>query len=145
MSSLDDLAKRFDLALKKFPERRRVYHVRIGERALGMVRGEIGGTGKVQGWQENYVGSRGGYAAVRPRPGKHGKYAVGYVTNAIENGHRTRMSKKGGARRRRGAKDFVLGRGFYRAVINSGELENAALEEAELLMDEIESILEGTA
>ena len=53
----------------------------------------IGGTGKVQSWQEQSVGSRGGYAAVRPKKqtytqtnGKGKRYAVGYVTNAINTG-----------------------------------------------------------
>ena len=50
---------------------------------------------KVRGWQDQFVGSKGGYAAVRPKrdaftdptPGGH-TYAVGYVTNAINSGHR---------------------------------------------------------
>lgn len=55
----------------------------------------IGGTGKVKSWQEQYVGSLGGYAAVRPKAktftevnGQGKEYAVGYVTNAINSGHR---------------------------------------------------------
>lgn len=55
----------------------------------------IGGSGKVRSWQGQYVGSKGLYAAVRPRAKtyteatKGGKrYAVGYVTNAINSGHR---------------------------------------------------------
>ena len=62
---------------------------------------EIGGTGKVRRWQEKYVGSKGGYAAVRPKAktyietkGKQKgfragskRYAVGCITNAINNGH----------------------------------------------------------
>lgn len=54
----------------------------------------IGGTGKVRGWQDQTVGSRGGYAAIHPRaktytqPSRSGtRYAVGYVTNAVNNGH----------------------------------------------------------
>ena len=59
--------------------------------AVGLRRG----TGEVLGWQECYVGSGGGYSAVRPKaktftqPTRSGKtYAVGYVTNSIESGHR---------------------------------------------------------
>lgn len=51
-------------------------------------------TGAVLSWQEQYVGTGGGYAAVRPRAntytatnGRGRKYAVGHVTNAIESGH----------------------------------------------------------
>lgn len=55
-----------------------------------------GDVGKVQRWQEAQVGSRGGYAAVRPKKGtwteatkKEGnRYAVGAVTNAIVSGHK---------------------------------------------------------
>lgn len=57
----------------------------------------IGGTGRVAGWQEVKYGSRGGYVAVRPRrgdvespEGKDTPYAIGYVTNAINSGHKTR-------------------------------------------------------
>ena len=52
-------------------------------------------TGTVLSWQEQYIGSGGGYAAVRPRAktftetnGKGKRYAVGQVTNAIESGHK---------------------------------------------------------
>lgn len=55
----------------------------------------IGGSGKVQSWQAQYVGSKGGYAAVRPKGktftevnGRGKRYAVGQVTNAIDSGHR---------------------------------------------------------
>lgn len=55
----------------------------------------IGGRGKVRSWQEQRVGSEGGYAAVSPKSktwtevnGQGKKYAVGHVTNAIEHGHR---------------------------------------------------------
>ena len=55
----------------------------------------IGGEGKVRSWQGQFVGSKGGYAAVRPlaktytEPTKKlgNRYAVGYVTNAINSGH----------------------------------------------------------
>ena len=52
-------------------------------------------TGTVLSWQEQYIGSGGGYTAVRPRAktftetnGKGKRYAVGQVTNAIESGHK---------------------------------------------------------
>lgn len=52
-------------------------------------------TGTVLSWQEAYVGSGGGYAAVRPRAntftaanGRGKKYAAGQITNAIESGHK---------------------------------------------------------
>ncbi len=61
--------------------------VTSGMDAAGMVRR----TGKVAGWQEHHLGSGGGYAAVRPVAKTfHKGYAVGYITNALESGHRVR-------------------------------------------------------
>ena len=57
--------------------------------------GLIAHTGRLLGWQETHLGSRGGYAAVRPAAktfsevnGRGKKYAAGAVTNAVESGHR---------------------------------------------------------
>ena len=62
-------------------------------------------TGTVLSWQEQYVGTGGGYAAVRPRAktftntnGRGKRYAAGQVTNAIESGHK--FPTPGGASRR---------------------------------------------
>ena len=105
----------------------------------------IGGEGKVQGWQEKYVGSKGGYAAVRPKAktftkvnGRGKKYAVGYVTNAIEHGHR--FPSTHGKQRRyneiRNGQLNVPGRHFYQEVnkkIPEIAQEAAAQVEAELI------------
>lgn len=104
----------------------------------------IGGEGKVKSWQEMYVGSKGGYAAVRPKSktwtevnGRGKKYAVGYVTNAIEHGHRF-PSPYGKQRRYNEIRNDQLnvpGRYFYREA-NKNTLEiaqkAAAQVEAEL-------------
>ncbi|MCR4935944.1 MAG: hypothetical protein K5990_05610, partial [Oscillospiraceae bacterium] len=64
---------------------------RAGAQLLGTVQGHIGGTGKVQSWQDVRRGSGGGYVAVSPKPKTYaGGYAVGYITNALEHGHRIR-------------------------------------------------------
>lgn len=96
---------------------RRAAVEKYGEELLGKVRGKIGGTGKVAGWQEKYPGSGGGYSAVRARAETYHKgYAVGYITNAIENGHRV-SPPSGRAKRYRPQirKAKVPGLGFYRA------------------------------
>lgn len=90
---------------------------------------EIGGSGKVRSWQEKYVGSKGGYAAVRPKKEtwteatkkKGNRYAVGYVTNAINSGHR--------APRAQFAYKSVRGKFFYqRASVKLGKVaEDAAI------------------
>lgn len=57
------------------------------------MRGRIGGTGRIQGLQDVYMGSGRGYVAVRAKAktyvtDSNGKrYAAGAVTNAIESGH----------------------------------------------------------
>lgn len=106
--NLNDLDKYFTDLLKKVPEERRAMFEEIAQATLTDLRGRIGGAGKVQRWQDKFVGSGGGYAAVRPKAktytdatGKGNRYAVGYVTNAITGGHRT---PKGG---------YVPGKGFY--------------------------------
>ena len=99
---------------------------------------EIGGTGKVKSWQGRYVGSKGLYAAVRPkaktfaenRKGQPTRYAVGYVTNAINSGHRfpSPSGRKGYKPRIKSGKMNVSGKLFYqRASIRLGEIaEDAA-------------------
>lgn len=72
---------------------------RAGVQLLGTVQGHIGGTGKMQSWQDVRRGSGGGYAAVSPRPKTFANgYRVGQITEAIERGHRIR-SPSGRAQR----------------------------------------------
>ncbi len=82
-----------------------------------------GNVGKVQRWQASQVGSRGGYAAVRPKKDtwteatkKAGnRYAVGAVTNAIVSGHRfpTPSGRKYYKERILIPQQHVPGRPFY--------------------------------
>jgi len=126
MQQLEILADRFDKSAEMFPEIRREALEKAGRELLPALRGRIGGHGKVQNWQDVYMGSRGGYAAVRPkaktfaetkREGR--QYAVGAVTTAIEHGHKTR----GGAGR-------VPGKHFYLSTMSDAvRLQNAAAEE----------------
>lgn len=80
--------------IQEIPELKRATFEDLAPDLLSEVRRQIGGSGKVQSWQESRVGSRGGYVAVRPRAKTYyasregGKqYAVGYITNAINSGH----------------------------------------------------------
>ena len=108
--------------------------------ALTQKAGESSGT--VAGWQESYVGTKGGYAAVRPKAQTfHEGYAVGYITNAIENGHAIRRpSGKWKHYRARIKKRYVLGLHFYREV-QGGRLEKLALDAANRLADQIQKSL----
>lgn len=106
---------------------------------------EVGGSGKVRNWQGKYVGSLGLYAAVRPKAetyatdhqGRPTKYAVGYVTNAINSGHRFPLSKLG--YRSRAGK--VPGKQFYqRAQVQA---EQVAQETAQQIVQALTDHLGG--
>ena len=140
MQSIDDaglqqLEQKFDAVMKKFPQERRALHERIGDMERAEVTGDIAGsgmksTGTVEGWQQKYVGSGGGYAAVRAIKGS-GNNGPGAVTNYLENGHKIRAS--GGAAQRykpRVHTAYVNGYHFY-AAAKAGELFGKAKEEVE--------------
>lgn len=98
---------------------------------------EIGGTGKVRSWQGQYVGSKGLYAAVRPKKEtwteaskkKKHRYAVGYVTNAINSGHRfpSPSGRKGYKPKILSGSMTVHGKLFYqRASVRLGRVAEEA-------------------
>ena len=95
-SGLDRLLKSWDRLLKGFPEVKRQALEQMGRDLLLNVQEEIGGSGKVAGWQAPHLGSGGGYVSIRAKANEYqttrsGKrYAVGRITNAIEGGHRSR-------------------------------------------------------
>lgn len=103
---------------------------------------QLGGSGKVRSWQGQFVGSKGGYAAVRPKKeayvetrGKQTgfragpkKYAVGYVTNAVNSGHKWPRNTWG-YRTRAGT---VPGRQFYRRA--QAQAESVAREAGEQIV-----------
>lgn len=150
--------------LKKSPEvlswARRQAMIHAAAEFKALMDTAIGGSGRVKNWQQSYVGSGGGYAAVRPRKetyaesrGKqtyaerrrqpHPTYAVGYITNAINSGHRTPSRRFGQAKGLRGYRvntDRVGGKGFYEAVQSQAEAvgEKAAEEILKALIDHLE-------
>ena len=152
IEGLDQILSRWEALLRTFPRAKEELLERLGKQMLEDVRRGIGGGGKVQGWQERYVGSRNGYAAVRPKARtfqatKGGKqYAVGYVTNAIENGHRVRGPQPSGKpgyhyTRGRNHKAAAAGRHFYAAV--RSHTEQLGMAELARLAGEIARELEG--
>lgn len=121
MQQLNILAERFDASAQAFPEIRRAVLEKAGQELRRSVRRGVSGSGvKVRYWQELHMGSGGGYSAVRPRAKESYRgYAVGYITNAINSGHKTRG---GGGR--------VPGQYFYqRAEPDAVRLVNAARDE----------------
>lgn len=120
-------------------------------RLLELVDSEIGGTGKVQSWQDKFVGSKGGYAAVRAKAktkatdakGRETEYQVGYVTNAIASGHKFPSPSGKNQRykpRIRSGRQNVPGKHFY----ENAQVKATAIaqEAAEQVVEELMSFLE---
>lgn len=108
----------------------------------------IGGTGKVRGWQEQHVGSKGGYAAVRPMAktytDKSNRYAVGYVTNAINAGHKFPSPSGKNQRyvpRIKSGRQNVPGKQFYEAT--QSEVKQIAQESVNQVAETLKQHLEG--
>lgn len=152
-NDLNRILEAWDELLREFPAMKRELLEDLGEELLSGVRSEIRGTGTVQSWQERYLGSKNGYVAVRPKADTykvtaHGKrYAVGYVTNAIENGHRHRspsqQPRDGYHYRPRIHTPAVPGRHFYSAM--RGRLEQIGQAEVQALAAQVARRLEGGA
>lgn len=149
VKGLDELIGSLQDVAEDFPRIRREFHEAVAEEIREEVLKSLGSrakssTGKVAGWQESVVGTLGGYAAMRPRKGKNGKYAYGYITNAIESGHaisRPRKARKG--YRARIKKRYVLGLHFYERA--KPLAEKRAIDGANRLADTIKQKLEEKA
>lgn len=132
-ASLEQLVDKFEELLKTIPNSQKSMFEDIGQAVLLQVQNNVAGTGKVKSWQDNYTGSKGGYAAIRPKArtydisscGKK-RYAVGYITNAIENGHRQ-------------GNGFVKGKYFYWDAL--GEAEQLAYRAADKFLRELKERL----
>lgn len=148
---LDRLIASWEALIKEYPDMKRELLEELSTEILADVRGEIGGTGTVQDWQERYRGSKNGYVAIRPKAEtyketKGGKrYAVGHVTNAIENGHRNckpgQTKREGYTYRPRIKTPSVPGKHFYAAV--RSKLGKVGQQEVQALAAEIARRLEG--
>lgn len=151
LSGLDQMLEAWDALQRDYPELKRDMLDDIGKQILSDVREEIPGTGTVRSWQERYIGSRNGYVAVRPKAKtyqttKSGKqYAVGYVTNAIENGHKHRKPRQtpreGYKYRGRLNVPAVPGLHFYRTV--RGQLVSMGNDELQALAATVAARLGG--
>ena len=146
-TSLDRLVESWDALVQRFPQEKRSALAALGDELLRQVRGEIGGTGKVAGWQAPHMGSGGGYVAVRAKADeyqttKSGKrYAVGHITNAFEGGHKIRKPQGGKGYRPRIKVAAVSGQWSYDAVRR--QLTGMSQEDVDALMTLITDGLEG--
>lgn len=133
---LRSLDMRLKEILLRAPEQQRALHERLGTALLDEVRhrapisvkghdlghGEYHERGTLRRWQTKYIGTRGGYAAIRAAETPKGVNGAGAITNYVENGHRVGRAGYGvSARTRRRWRQygmipplsFVNGRGFY--------------------------------
>lgn len=121
LSALDGLTKDLDALLEKMPQKNRELHEELAQLAKAEVDAQIAASGvndssgKIKGWQEPHVGSRGGYAAVRASDAGTGDNSPGAITNYHESGYKTRKPT-GSAKRPQPGKSkmpYVDGRHFY--------------------------------
>lgn len=157
-AALRALMRRIDAAGERFPDVRREMFGRIAKELPEVVNAKIAASNPpiqgntVQSWQENpgRVGSRGGYAAVAPRRNTFKvqgskQYAVGYLTNALTNGARTRMPAAG-ARKRPYRPRIKYGqirkRPFYQQAAVAFQAQKSAA--VERFSRELANLLKGT-
>lgn len=124
-SALGGLLDRLEQAPQVLKEAKHQAFQAAAPKLKAAVDAQIGGSGKVRGWQGAFVGSKGGYAAARPRArtyaedarGRKTKYTVAHVTNAIDSGHKAPRNKAG----YRASGRTVAGKQFYRRAQASAE------------------------
>lgn len=148
VSGLSELGKTVDQLLEKMPDQRRKLHQKIGETVLKQVQEQISlsihdSHGRVAGWQQAFVGSKGGYVAVRPAGGTSGADSPGAITNYLNSGHKIRRPKSltGKHYRSRVKRPYVDGRHFYQSA--AVQAEAAAIREVEAFADELAEMLGG--
>lgn len=151
------LSERLQQIVRDAPDQQRALHERLGTALLDDVRhrapistkghslghGEYHERGTLRRWQTRYIGSKGGYAAIRAAETPKGVNGAGAITNYVENGHRVGSRHQGvSARTRRRWKQydvpiqsFVSGRGFYHAAQETAD--RRLTQAAEQWADEI--------
>lgn len=153
-SGLSELRRTFQQARQSIPQLQREAHERLGQVVQRTVRGNISTSlndshGKIASWQDVFVGSRGGYVAVRATDSPAGRNGAGAVTNYLENGHVKRKRRtyiKNQARyikiiRARAGNNWVEGRHFYQKSKSS--LQREVQREAENILNQLVSSLGG--
>ncbi|MCL2045734.1 MAG: hypothetical protein FWG88_05055 [Oscillospiraceae bacterium] len=130
---LEELDRRFASAMRDRPELRLQMHIevskelqyevldqidRVGIRQSGDKIGNANRpTGGLRDWQSRYVGSGGGYAAVRPigkaDGGGTGRNSAGAITNYLERGHKVRRPSGKAKRQRKSRGRYGYARGYY--------------------------------
>ncbi len=148
LTQFNQLDEAFQEILDKIPGRRRELHEKIADVLKEEVSIQIAqsglkdNSGRISEWQQQYVGSGGGYAAVRATDKSTGNNSPGAITNYLENGHKIREpSGKSKKYKPRIKKVYVDGYHFYKNT--KSRSESKAIAAAEEYAKEITDILEG--
>ena len=137
--------KGLDGTIKNKRELHREFHEKSGVLIEKLVKRKILSSGikdnhgKIRGWQVRYIGSGGGYAAVRATDSSSGNNSPGAITNYLENGHkfRKRLKTKRGNQKVLAARAF----GFYK--MSRGEADKVVSSEVKRLRNKLISQLNG--
>lgn len=141
LTDLEKLDKRLENLLKEFPEKRKDLHDNLADLIKNKVDSEISKSVndsymKIRKWQGKYVGSKGGYAAVRAVDTSVGKNSPGAITNYLEGGHKIRKPEgKNKYYKSRVKKIYVDGFHFYEN--SSKQIESEAISMIENFIDDI--------
>ena len=145
ISGLREIITKLDVAPELIREARAEFFAEAGASLLSDVQGRIGGTGKIARVQEYRVGSGKGYVAVRAKAKTNvGKYAAGYITNALENSHAVRTSSGSAKRKRKSRAKMrrVPGKYMYHDTA-AHEMQHMAEAAAQRIEDAAMKALEG--
>ena len=144
IEGLKELERQLNDVLTKLPEKRKELHQRVGEQVKSALDSNIK-SHRVRSWQKPYVGSKGGYTAVRAigskEGAKTGPNGPGAITNYLESGHQIRRPSGKAGYSPRIKVGRVPGQYFYRKTQNSAE--KIALKAAEAFAEELAKQLGG--
>lgn len=145
---LEELTKRLNVLLAEAPEAKRRLHEELAEMMKKEVDAQIDASGiqdtqgKIRAWQEEHVGSGGGYAAVRAAKGSTGDNSPGAITNYLESGHKIRRpSGKAKHYKPKINTPYVEGRHFYQNAQKS--IDAKAIQMVEQFVEDLASSIEG--
>lgn len=148
LSGLREWTDKLDKVLKEFPDMRRQAHEELGDELKKLVGANVRATvehnpGEVISWQEKYVGSGGGYAAIRARTGAHPTKGENYgaLDNYVDGGHAVRKPS-GTSSRYRSRKIYsrVEGKDYYAQARATASA--VAIQAAERLVEKMKRMLD---
>ena len=138
----------FEKAAKEFKALRAEYLDEAGDALLSAVRSNITASGindargHVRAWQRKYMGSGGGYVAVRADNSSTGKNSPGAITNYLESGHKGRMpSGRSGRYEARIKTGRARAFGFYKS--SADEAQRLAEDIAKKMEEALAGALNG--